>query len=135
MRTDPLGQPLPPIAIAQDDHAKLTDLALSIEDRLPAVAEALLAELDRAEIAPGDRLAAGVVRVGSTLVYRTDADGPRRVRLVWPGEADIAAGRISVLTPVGAALIGLAAGQSIAWTTRDGRVGNLVVEEVEPFGA
>ncbi len=40
--------------------------------------------------------------------------------LVFPAEADIAAGKVSVLTPVGAALIGLSKGESIAWTARDG---------------
>jgi regulator of nucleoside diphosphate kinase len=50
---------------------------------------------------------------------------------VLPPEADISAGRISVLTPIGAALIGLSPGQSIDWETRDGRVGRLTVESVE----
>ena len=41
--------------------------------------------------------------------------------LVYPPEADIDAGRISVPTPIGTALLGLAEGQSIDWTARDGR--------------
>jgi regulator of nucleoside diphosphate kinase len=68
--------------------------------------------------------------MGSTLTY--EADGQRRrVTLVYPTEADIAAGRISVLTPIGAALLGLAEGQSIDWTARDGRVRRLTIVEVE----
>ncbi len=51
--------------------------------------------------------------------------------LVFPGEADIAKGKISVLTPIGAALIGLSASQSIDWTSRDGRIHRLTVESVE----
>ena len=54
-----------------------------------------------------------------------------RVTLVFPGEADIAQGKISILTPIGAALIGLSAGQSIDWTARDGRIHRLKVESVE----
>ena len=47
-----------------------------------------------------------------------------------PGEADIEKGFVSVLTPVGAALIGLTAGQAIDWTDRDGRTRRLHVLEV-----
>jgi regulator of nucleoside diphosphate kinase len=54
------------------------------------------------------------------------------VTLVYPAEADIAEGRISVLTPVGTALIGLRAGQSITWRTRDGRKQVLTVLRVTP---
>ena len=70
------------------------------------------------------------MQMGSTLTY--EADGQRRrVTLVYPQEADIAAGRISVLTPIGTALIGLAEGQSIDWTSRDGRRQWLTVVAVE----
>jgi regulator of nucleoside diphosphate kinase len=56
----------------------------------------------------------------------------RRIALVFPGQADIAAARISVVTPIGAAPIGLSEGQSIAWSTRDGRERRLTVLAVEP---
>ena len=45
----------------------------------------------------------------------------RSVQLVLPGEADIENGRISVLTPVGAGLIGLSPGQEIEWPDIEGR--------------
>jgi regulator of nucleoside diphosphate kinase len=56
------------------------------------------------------------------------------VTLVLPGGADIAEGKVSVLTPIGAALIGLSTGQSIDWTARDGRTHRLTVEHVEKLG-
>ena len=52
--------------------------------------------------------------------HRPDNGVERTVTLVYPAEADIAQNRISVLTPVGTALIGLARGQSITWTARNG---------------
>ena len=61
-----------------------------------------------------------VVRMGSTLRYVTDSGEDRTVTLVFPAEADIAAGKISILTPIGAALLGLSEGQSIHWQTRNG---------------
>jgi regulator of nucleoside diphosphate kinase len=58
------------------------------------------------------------------------------VALVYPNEADISKGRISVLTPIGTALIGLPVGKSIDWTTRAGDTKRLTVLQVrEPAGA
>ena len=54
----------------------------------------------------------------------------RQLQLVYPGEADINAGKVSVLTPIGAALIGLRQGQTIPWSSRDGRDLILTVVEV-----
>lgn len=122
----------PPITIRQSDHGALTRLAELIADRNPAVSEELLTELDRAKIVDDARLRDDVVRMGSRLRYTTDTGEDRSVTLVFPGEADIAEGRISVLTPIGAALIGLSQGQSIDWTALDGRVHRLTVERVDP---
>ena len=56
--------------------------------------------------------------MGSSVHYRTDSGQEPVVTLVYPIDADIAQGRISVLTPVGTALIGLRVGQSITWRDR-----------------
>jgi regulator of nucleoside diphosphate kinase len=121
----------PPITLCSSEHGLLARLAQSVADRNPDVADALFAELERARVVADGRLAEGVVRIGSTLRYSTDTGESRTVTLVLPPEADISAGRVSVLTPIGAALIGLSAGQSIDWRTRDGRVARLTVESVE----
>ena len=103
-------------------------------DSKPELAEELLAELARARLADGAALPPDTVQMGSTLTYEVDGRR-RRVTLVYPTEADIDTGRISVLTPIGTALIGLAEGQSIEWTARDGRRQRLTVVEVERDGA
>ena len=60
----------------------------------------------------------GVVRMGSQVRYCDDKTGEvRDVVLVYPHEADITLKRVSVLTPVGAALIGLSVGQAIEFQT------------------
>ena len=120
----------PAITLSRTDHERLSRLAQSVVDRNPDVADQLLAELDRARLVSDSALAASIVRMGSTLRFTTDAGEDRTVTLVYPGEADIAAGKISVLTPIGAALIGLSAKQSIDWTALDGRVHRLTVESV-----
>ena len=121
----------PAITLSRTDHERLSRLAQSVVDRNPDVADQLLAELDRARVVSDSALAASIVRMGSTLRFTTDAGEDRTVTLVYPGEADIAAGKISVLTPIGAALIGLSAKQSIDWTALDGhgrgRTGGRVV--------
>lgn len=117
----------PAITVCRSDHAKLSDLAAAAEAGSPDVADVLFDELDRARIVPDGSLPARIARIGSTVEYKPDTGDARTVTLVLPGQADIAAGRISILTPIGTALIGLAAGQTIGWTARDGRRHDLTV--------
>jgi len=121
----------PAITVTRTDSERLLRLADSFAERNPAVAEELLAELDRAKVVEDGRLPAKVIRMGSSLRFTSDLGEDRHVTLVFPGEADIAEGKISILTPIGVALIGLSAGQSINWTARDGRTHCLTVESVE----
>ncbi|WP_099868005.1 nucleoside diphosphate kinase regulator, partial [Pararhizobium haloflavum] len=120
----------PAITVTRSDSDRLSSLAEVYVDRNPLVAEALLSELERARIVEDSRIPANVVRMGSTLRFTSDIGEVRRVTLVFPGEANIAEGKVSILTPIGAALIGLSTGQSIDWTARDGRVHRLTVEDV-----
>lgn len=93
----------------------------------------LLAELDRAQAHTREAMPRGVVTMGATVEFIDEANGRRRsVRLVPPEEADIAAGRVSILTPVGAGLIGLSEGQSIRWPDRQGHERVLRIVNVEP---
>jgi regulator of nucleoside diphosphate kinase len=121
----------PAIVVTRFDYERLARLAESHATRSPEVSDELLAELDRARIVEDDKIGSGIVRMGSTLRFTSDLGQDRTVTLVFPGEADIAAGNVSVLTPIGAAVIGLSAGQSIDWTARDGQVHRLTVERVE----
>jgi regulator of nucleoside diphosphate kinase len=76
----------------------------------------LQAELDRADVLPAAEVPEDVVTMHSKVSYVDESNGERRrVTLVYPEEADVPAGRISVLAPVGAALLGLSRGQSIDW--------------------
>ena len=127
----------PTITLGQTDHKKLTRLAEAVQARNADISDVLLSELERARVIADTRLREDVVRMGSRVRYATEAGEVREVTLVYPGEADISAGRISILTPIGAALIGLSSGQSMDWRARDGRVHRLVVESVgvsEPGG-
>jgi regulator of nucleoside diphosphate kinase len=121
---------LPPIKLRQQDSDRLGQLAEAAAQTSP-VAEFLAREIDRATIVPDAEPLTGIVRMESEVVFRDDATGQqKRVTLVYPNAADIDAGRISVLTPIGAALIGLAAGQTIEFATPTGGVKSLTVVEV-----
>ncbi|UGA41957.1 nucleoside diphosphate kinase regulator [Bradyrhizobium quebecense] len=109
---------LPPIVITASEAHRLGALADSSMAVFPRVAQFLARETDRARVVADDSELPDVVRMGSRVRYRDDETGDvREVVLVYPHEADIALRRISVLTPVGAALIGLSVGQTIDFKT------------------
>ncbi|MCC0056757.1 MAG: nucleoside diphosphate kinase regulator [Rhodobiaceae bacterium] len=120
----------PAIAVGKAEYEKLTALAELVMARNPNVAGALIGELERARIKADGRLDPHVVRMGSTVEYTTESGETRRVTLVFPADADISQGRISILTPVGVALLGLSPGQSIDWATLDGARRRLTVGQV-----
>jgi regulator of nucleoside diphosphate kinase len=107
-------------------YPRLLALAERGRKQAPKLATQLLEEIERAELRPSHAVPSDVVTLGSEVVYR-DADRVETVRIVEPAEADIGSRRISVLTPVGTALLGLAAGQRIAWGMPNGRTGVLEV--------
>ena len=112
---------LPRILISKVDEKRLTAIATAASQRVPEASAALLGELERAEVLPETAMPADVVRISSIIEFEVD-DGRRlKVQLVLPENADINTGRISVLTPVGAALIGLSPGQSMEWSGNDGK--------------
>jgi regulator of nucleoside diphosphate kinase len=120
-----------PLIVSDIDQERLSGLAMAAMERVPELAEELISEMERATVVAADSIPSDVIQMGSTLEFKSDDGQRRRVTLVFPGEADISQGKISILTPVGAALIGLSAGQSIMWTTRDGRDQQLTVLSVE----
>ncbi len=74
-------------------------------------------ELSRAIVVPADQVPLNVVRMNSRVVYIDESNGvSREVELVFPEDADLAHGKISVLSPVGSALLGLKEGQTIDWS-------------------
>lgn len=131
--TKTLRRARPRLILPQTDSDRLSSLALRVPEPTSPAATLLLEEIERAEVRPDDKIPADVVRMYSTVEFVDEAHGQARtVELVYPGEADIAAGRISVLTPIGAGLIGLRAGQEIAWPDRDGHVRRLRILKVLP---
>jgi regulator of nucleoside diphosphate kinase len=103
----------PQIYLTQADMDRL--LAL-VETRRDSSLEKLETELLRAKVVPREQIPQDLVTMNSRVLFENETTGERReITLVYPGMADIDSGRISVLAPVGTALLGLRVGQSIDW--------------------
>lgn len=122
MTTHRKARARPPIQIRETDAERIGNLAIEAEERLPLVTELLLAEINRAKVVPDSCLPGDVVAMQSTVKFVDEASGVERtLQLVYPQAADIEAERISILSLVGAGLLGLRTGQSIMWPDRAGR--------------
>lgn len=115
------GDVRPPIHLLAAESDMVASLALQAEHRQPVVAAMLLEEIERAELHEPDTLPETAVTIGSSVDFVDEKTAQvRSVELVLPALANIARGRISILTPMGAALYGLMAGQAIDWPDLDG---------------
>lgn len=122
MATIAAGGARPPLHMLAAESDMIASLALQTEHRQPLIASMLLEEIDRAELHDAGTLPETAVTLGAEIDFVDEKSCQlRSVQLVLPRDANIAEGRISILTPMGAALYGLTAGQSIDWPDRDGK--------------
>ena len=121
----------PPIHMIDSEADALSRMAMEARERLPQVSEMLLGEIERATLHRASDIPPDVVTMNATVEFIDEANGAERtVQLVYPKAADISQGRISILAPVGAGLIGLRQGQSIVWPDRDGNERRLTIVRV-----
>jgi len=110
------------IRITEHDHNRFS--------KLPATSDPAT-ELEHAYVVSWELVPPDVVTMNSTVMYEDEATGERRaITIVHPHHANVAEGRVSALAPVGRALLGLAAGESIDWPFPDGESRRLRVIEV-----
>ena len=122
----------PSIILTRLDVQRLERLIDSQTQSSPGI-EALQAELDRAEQIVGhDEVPAGLVTMNSRVHCREESSGKDyHLTLVYPKDANADEGRISILAPVGSALLGLKVGQHIDWPAPGGKTLKLTLLEVE----
>jgi regulator of nucleoside diphosphate kinase len=109
----------PRIVVTSTDMERLRTL---IDTTAGDKADALDAELLRAEVVEPTQVPPDVVTMNSRVVYRDEDTGEtREVTLSYPRDASLEQGRVSVLAPVGAALLGLSVGQEIDWQLPGGK--------------
>jgi regulator of nucleoside diphosphate kinase len=124
-------QPLPQSVITAADYDRLVELVAATGSVMPELAFYLQQELDRATIAADvDPL---TVQMGSQVRFHDrDSDRMHDIQLVYPTESSLAEGRLSVLTPVGSALLGQQAGTVTQYQDAVGRTKTLAILAVEP---
>jgi regulator of nucleoside diphosphate kinase len=121
------------IFVTEDDTRKLRILLAGVRERSVRDREHLQRlddELDRAHVVPASEIPADVVTMNSELVLR-DLDTAEEMvfRVVFPSEADADQHRISVLAPLGTAVLGYRAGDEIEWVV-PGRTRRVRIESV-----
>lgn len=112
------------IYITQQDHQRLTlmlDEALAGKHRDAAFLKELARELAIAEVVDPKSVPADVVTMNSRVVVKDLETGETsEYTLVFPEQADVAQGRLSVVSPIGTAILGYSKGDTITWQTPGG---------------
>ena len=110
--------PMPPITVSTLDRDRIYAL-LEHHEEDSEVVEKLYQELDRAQYHEVDAMPDDVVRLNSRAHFRDETSGKEyQLVLSLPSETSQGENRISLLSPVGAALLGLSVGDSINWPSR-----------------
>ena len=122
MATVAAGGVRPPLHMLVAESDLIATLALQTERRHPLIAAMLLEEIERAELHGPETLPETAVTLGSDVDFVDERTSRlHKVELVLPARANIAEGRNPILTPMGAALYGLSAGQVIDWPDLEGQ--------------
>jgi regulator of nucleoside diphosphate kinase len=131
LSTDEAQMNRPELSVARRDLGRLDVLLAAVKARFGKVGTFLLEEITRARIVQDHEIPPTLVTMGATVHFRDEATGRECVvRLVYPYKTRLCDRSLSVLTPVGAALLGLSEGQSIDYETIDGRLKTLTVLKV-----
>jgi regulator of nucleoside diphosphate kinase len=111
-----MSTPEPRIVVTSSDLQRLRTLIDSAGLSSQEAVELLDSELLRAEVVEPEEVPPDVVTMNSRVVYEDeDSHLKREVTLSYPKDASLQQGRVSVLAPVGAALLGLSVGQEAQW--------------------
>ncbi|MBB4053584.1 regulator of nucleoside diphosphate kinase [Devosia subaequoris] len=119
---------MPTIIVGEADRHDLLVLAMGGTGHSADAADDLLYELGRAKVVDDRLLPPFVVRMGSTVLATIDENEAQVIRLTYPGEAS--ANAVSIFSPIGTALLGLRAGQTMRWTERNGKRRTVKVHSV-----
>lgn len=132
MRVHPLpATDLPPVYISTRHYGRLDQLArIGLPSGHP-VARFLVSELERAIVCRPEDLPPDVVTPGSRVTFRLDGERSSETRiLVYPERYEPSGQCVSVVNPVGAALLGIRAGNAMPFVDLDGRPVHIRVERI-----
>lgn len=121
----------PEITVSSSDSDKLYNLIDSLPANNFLGRAELEAELDRANIVPSSEMPPTVVTMNSTVKFSVKtSDEKFELTLVYPEDVDSSGQTISILAPVGSALLGLSQGDEIEWPKPGGGVLTVTIEDV-----
>lgn len=120
----------PKIIISSLDAERLERLLASLPTGSFPGKAALQAELERAELVDPKDIPATVVTMNSTVRFRVESSNEEfTLTLVYPHDMDASSSKISILAPVGSALLGLSQGDEIEWPRPGGGILKVRIEE------
>lgn len=112
----------PPIVVSSLDLERIEELLELKQHHDSASAASLRAELARANVLDPQEMPGDVITMNSTATVVDESNGEsRELSLVYPRDADSNANKVSILAPVGSAMLGMRVGQSIDWKVPNGR--------------
>lgn len=111
-----------PIYITRDDYSKLRLLVTTaLYSNATAALEKLRSELDRAAVLDPHAIPPGVVTMESRVEFEDVSTGEvEEYTITFPESANVEQKRLSILAPIGTALIGCREGDVVNWTTPGG---------------
>ncbi|WP_374267597.1 nucleoside diphosphate kinase regulator [Zoogloea sp.] len=124
----------PEITVSAADLERLEALLAMPPNRGRRDLDGLRDELERANVVDG-AVPDGIIALDRRARFREETSGREyELTLAWPHDANAADGRVSIFSPAGSALLGLAIGQQIDWQTPEGHAIRLTVLAVTPAG-
>lgn len=121
----------PSITVSTDDLDRLEGLLGGMRGGAPEIADGLRSELDRARIVEPSEIPRDVVTMNSTVRFTDEESGKEFERtLCYPEEATGGVDKVSILAPLGSALLGLSVGQRIDWPVPGGRTARIRILDV-----
>ena len=125
----------PDITVSTADLDRLEGLLGALRAGAPEIADGLRSELDRARIVEPEDMPADVVTMNSTVRFADEESGKEFERtLCYPEEATGGVDKVSILAPLGSALLGLSVGQRIDWPVPGGRTARIRILDVVSQG-
>lgn len=121
----------PEITVSMADLERLEGLLGELRGGAPEIADGLRSELDRARIVEPEDMPQDVVTMNSTVRFADEETGKEFERtLCYPEEATGGTDKVSILAPLGSALLGLSVGQRIDWPVPGGRMARIRILDV-----
>ena len=122
----------PDIIISELDYSRIGNLLRATAGIATNIKSALLTELERAELVAPEQIPANVVTMNSQVKFSVISTGVTfTLKLVYPKDMDDSGNTISILAPVGSAMLGLKEGDEIDWQDGQGGMLQVRIETIE----